>query len=98
MTVTNQRIVYQGAARTAECPFPKLLGIEHSTGQITISVSNRQKPTTLYFGASIDDWVFNRLTVALALYRGEAATISQQLESQIQELKRQEPLAPTTSA
>ena len=50
-SITNQRLVYQGAKKTSESTFPKLLGIQKFNGGITISVSNRQKPTTLFFGS-----------------------------------------------
>ena len=91
MTITNQRIVYQGSKKTSESTFAKLLGIQHAPGSITISVSNRQKPSVLYFGSDHDDWVSNHLSIALALYNGEAETVKAQLQSQIVELQAQKP-------
>jgi hypothetical protein len=91
LTITNQRIVYQGAKKTAECAFAKLLGIQHGAGGLTISVSNRQKPTVVYFGTAIDDWVSNRLSIALALFNGDANDTVAQLQSQIAELETQKP-------
>jgi hypothetical protein len=91
MVFTSQRIVYQGAKKTAECAFAKLLGIQHSGDGITISVSNRQKPTTIYYGTRIDDWVTSRLSVALALYNGDADETKAQLQSQIDELQASKP-------
>jgi hypothetical protein len=91
VTITNQRIVYQGSKRTSESSFAKLLGIQHAPGSITISVSNRQKPTVLYFGSEHDDWLSNHLSIALALYNGEAETVKAQLQSQIDELQAQKP-------
>jgi hypothetical protein len=91
MTITNQRIVYQGSKKTSESTFAKLLGIQHAPGRITISVSNRQKPTVLYFGPAHDDWVSTHLSIALALYHGEADTAKAQLQSQIDELQAAKP-------
>jgi hypothetical protein len=94
MTVTNQRIVYLGASKTSECTFQKLLGIQHSPGGITISVSNRQKPTVIFFGDSLDDWVTNRLSIALALFNGDEAAVQRQLQTQIQEMEDKKPEPP----
>ncbi len=92
LTITSQRIVYQGTNRTAECRFAKLLGIQHGEGGLTVSVSNRQKPMIVHFGVALDDWVSNRLTIALALYHGDAAATVAQLESQIRELEAAKPI------
>jgi hypothetical protein len=53
-------------------------------------VSNRQKPTTL-FGSQLDEWVETHLSIAMALYNGEADTLNTQLQSQIDELRATEP-------
>lgn len=91
LSITNQRLVYQGAKKTSEGTFAKLLGIQKFSGGITISVSNRQKPTTLFFGPQLDEWVETHLSIALGLYNGEADTVKAQLQSQIDELQAQKP-------
>ena len=91
MTITTQRIVYQGSAKTAECPYAKPLGIQHAPGVMTISVSNRQRPTVLNFRAALDAEVSNCLSVALAVFNCEAAQAAAQLQSQIAELQASEP-------
>jgi hypothetical protein len=91
MTITSQRIVYQGSKKTSECLFTKLLGIQHEPDRITISVSNQQKPTTLFYGTAIDDWVANRLSLALSLFHGEGDDAKLQLQSQINELQATKP-------
>jgi hypothetical protein len=83
--------VFYGSKKTAECAFSKLLGIQHGEGGLTISVSNRQKPTVVYFGTAIDDWVSNRLSVALALFNGDSGELVTQIQSQIAELEAQRP-------
>jgi hypothetical protein len=93
MTFTSQRIAYQGSKRSVECAFPKLLGIQHHGDGLTISVSNRQKPTVVYYGSRIDDWVTNRLNVALSLFNGDAESAKAQLRSQIAELESSKPVS-----
>ena len=53
--ITNMRVIFQGAKQTRECLFAKLIGVEHDdqAGTTVISVSNRQKPTTIHYGPSI---------------------------------------------
>ncbi len=91
MSITSERIVFQGAAHTAEAAYAKLIGIEHGTGEITISVSNRQHPTVLAFGAALDDWVADRLNLALAIFNGHADQARAQLQSQLDELAKSRP-------
>ena len=92
LTITNQRIVYQGSKKTAECTFAKLLGIQHGAGGLSISVSNRQKPTVVHFGTALDDWVSNRLSIAMALFNDDAGEIATQLQAQIAELEAAKPV------
>lgn len=91
LSITSQRVVYQGSKKSAECAFTKLLGIQHGEGGLTISVSNRQKPTVVHFGERLDDWVSIRLTIAMALFHGDAADTVTQLQSQISELEANRP-------
>jgi hypothetical protein len=69
-----------------------LLGIQHGAGGLSISVSNRQKPTVVHFGTSLDDWVSNRLSIAMALFNGDAGEVATQLKSQIAELEAAKPV------
>jgi hypothetical protein len=91
LTITSERIVYQGSKKTAECAFAKLLGIQHGAGGLSISVSNRQKPTVVHFGTTIDEWVSNRLSIAMALFNGDEGDTLTQLQAQITELEAQKP-------
>lgn len=91
LSITNQRIVFQGSKKSAECLFVKLLGIQHVPGGLVITVSNRQKATTLHFGVALDEWVSSRLNIALALYHGDGAQCASQLEAQIHELESPSP-------
>ncbi len=64
--VTNHRVIFQGANQTRECTFDKLLGVQHSDedGITVLSVSNRQKPTTIHYGPRIAGWFDFRLDLA----------------------------------
>ncbi len=96
MSITDRRLVYQGAQHTSECDFAKLVGIDHQPGQVTVSVSNRQHPTVLHYGAAIDEWVQDRLTLALALFKGQGDQVVQGLNAQIAELHATRPGATPT--
>jgi hypothetical protein len=92
--VTDQRIVFTGSAQTRECRFDKLLSCTPGSGCMTLSVSNRQKPTTLAFGAELDGWFGFRLTLALAHFRGDVPALVSQLEGQLAALDEAEPAPP----
>jgi len=45
-----------------------------------------------HFGTSLDDWVSNRLSIAMALFNGDAGEVATQLKSQIAELEAAKPV------
>ena len=76
MIITDRRVVFEGGRQTRECLFDKLVGFHHlPAGATVLSVSNRQKPTTLQYGPRIAPWVDFRLDLALAHYRGNVAEL-----------------------
>ena len=91
LSITNQRIVYQGAIKTAECLFTKLLGVQQSSGMIVISVSNRQKPTVVHVGAALDDWTADRISIATSLYQGDKDAVLTHLNEQLREVNASKP-------
>jgi len=94
--ITNQRVVFQGGKQTRECRFDKLLGFEHMPDGSTIfSVSNRQKPTVVYYGQAIAGWVDFRLDLALAHYRGEVPRLVTQLQQDLAAVDAAKPARPT---
>lgn len=95
-SITSQRIVFRGSSKTSECLFLKLLAIDEFAGGLRISVSNRQKPTTVEFPASLSDRIHGRLTIALALFHGEAEQVKQQLNEQYEQLMKSEPQIPAS--
>jgi hypothetical protein len=92
--ITNQRVVFQGAAQTRECKFVKLIGLHYGDGWTTFSVSNRQKSTTVYYGVEIASAVHFRLDLALAHYKGTVDTYVAQLEKDVTEIDAHRPRAP----
>lgn len=96
--ITNQRIVFQGEAKTMESLFAKLVGIQYLKDEVVVSVSNRQKATTVAVGQSMIPTVKGRIDVALADYRGEMATLKTTLELRLAEHETKKPKAPPQSA
>jgi hypothetical protein len=93
--ITNQRVVFQGAKQTRECRFDKLIGFQHTPDGATIfSVSNRQKPTTVFYGQAVAGWVDFRLDLALAHYRGEVPALVGQLEQDLAAIDAAKPSPP----
>ncbi len=95
--VTDQRVVFVGRAHTRECRFDKLLSCDPGPGSMSLSVSNRQKPTTLYYGPALDGWIGFRVTLALAHFRGDVPALIDQLESQLASSTRPSPFHPRLS-
>jgi hypothetical protein len=94
--ITNRRLIFQGGKQTRECSFAKLIGFHHddTKGTTTLSVSNRQKPTTVRYGPALSGSFRFRLDLALAHYRG---TVNQLLERVLKEANAQmaeRPLPP----
>ncbi len=92
--VTNQRVVFTGQAQTRECRFDKLLSCQATSGATTFSVSNRQKPTTIHYGAALDGWFAFRLELAMAHYRGELPALVAQLTGDLAALDAHRPTPP----
>ncbi len=92
--VTDQRVVFTGLAQTRECRFDKLLSVQVGSGATTFSVSNRQKPTTIHYGAELDGWFGFRLELALAHHRGEVPALVDHLSEQLREIEDRKPKPP----
>lgn len=89
--VTNRRVIFQGTKQTRECSFDKLIGFDHTDakGSTTFSVSNRQKPVTVHYGASISGPFDFRLDLALAHYRGTVDQFVQQIRDELAQVDAQ---------
>ena len=83
--ITNKRVIFQGAKQTRECLFAKLIGVEHddAAGSTVISVSNRQKPTTIHYGPNIAGWFDFRMDFALAQFKQTVPQLVQSLQTEL---------------
>lgn len=97
--ITNQRVVFQGAKQTRECLFAKLIGASHddSAGETTISVSNRQKPTTIHYGAALSDNFNFRLELAVANFKGTVPELVDQMRQQLAQIDAERPGGPAVA-
>jgi len=95
--ITNQRIVFRGQGQTRECLYSKLLGYESTDdGSTTFSVSNRQKPVTISYGAPLNGWVRLRLDLAVAHARNQVPALVARLQEGLAAIDAERPAAPLT--
>lgn len=97
-TITDQRLVFQGAKQSREWAFAKLLGYQHfdSPPWTAIQVSNRQKTSgVLCDAATAGDFQF-RLALALAHYQGQVTQFVAQVDQQVQQHQAARPVTPAT--
>jgi hypothetical protein len=95
-TITDQRVVFQGAKQTREWAFTKLLGYQHFDVPpwTAIQVSNRQKTSgILYDNATAENFQF-RLALALAHSRGDVPAFVAGLEDQVRQHATTKPIEP----
>ena len=94
LVITNQRVLFVGGKKTIECLFAKLVNANVEAGTLSLSVSNREKVTRLFYGANLDGWVHLRLTLAMSIARGDSDQLATQLQAQLAELETKRPKAP----
>ena len=76
MYLTTQRLIFNGAASGQwSANFSKVISIDAGGGHLRIAVSNRQKPTDISYGSSIDGWVEPRVDTALAIFGGDTSQV-----------------------
>ncbi len=94
--ITNQRLLFEGSSRTRECSFDKIIGLQHndSEGSTTISVSNRQKPITIFYGTSLAGVFDFRLELALAHYNKTIDKLIDATEEQLSAIDLTKPKDP----
>lgn len=67
-----------------ECRLDKLISVHHvEPGEITIAVSNREKPTTIYYGPRAAAMVDFYINLALARFHGQGEAFVKQLVVQV---------------
>lgn len=94
--VTNRRVVFQGAGKTREWLYAKLIGIEHDPvrGMSMLHVSNRQKASGLVYGEEISDAFRLRMDVALAHFTDDLEDLRVALKERVNEIEAKEPVPP----
>jgi hypothetical protein len=92
--VTNQRVVFQGAGKTREWLFTKLIGVDHDPerGMSMLHVSNRQKASGLAYGEEISDAFRLRMDVALAHFTDDLEGLQIALKGRVAEVEAKEPV------
>ena len=99
VSITTQRVVFQGSKYTREWSYSKLVGIMHYADQprTAIQVSNREKTSGIVYTNPLSGLVRLRLTVAIAIFNGEAEQTAQQLRGELAALDSGTPApeAPT---
>ena len=90
--VTDQRLIFEGAKSSKECRLDKLISVHHvEPGEITIAVSNRAKPTTVYYGPRVAAMVDFYINLALARFHEQGETFVQQLVAQVAAIDARKP-------
>lgn len=96
VTISNQRVVFQGSQQAREWTFSKLLGSQHNQDApwTAIQVSNRQKVSGFLYDEANAHAVRFRLTPALANFHNRLPEMIQDLEHQIEEHRSVRPALP----
>jgi len=92
--ITSQRVVFAGASQTRECSFAKLIGYKHEDGELTMSLSNRQKATTIHYGEELEANVVELFELALATFRGTVADLRGHVAGLLDEAESHKPIPP----
>jgi hypothetical protein len=88
-SVTTERMVFQGNLYTREWDYSKLIGVIHYSDHpaTAIQVSNRQKTSGIvYSGVASPEPLRLAMTVAIALFNGEAEETLKELHSELAQL------------
>ncbi len=98
--ITDQRVVFAGNNQTRECLFVKMIGVSHddASGETTISMSNRQKPTVIHYGPQIAGEVDFRLELAVAHFKGTVPHLVTQMRVQLAQIDAERPGGPAAGA
>jgi hypothetical protein len=94
--ITNQRVVFQGAGKTREWLFTKLIGVDHDPGKgvSMLHVSNRQRASGLAYGSDIADDFRFRMDLALAHHSGDLEGLLADLKNEVARLEEDRPIPP----
>jgi hypothetical protein len=87
VTITTQRVVFQGEKQAREWAFSKLLGVQHDPKLpwTAIQVSNRQKVSGFFYDDEHAVDIRFRLTLALAIFNDDTDALVADLKRQLSE-------------
>ena len=96
----HHHALHLAGRQTRECPFDKLVAVQHddSSGTTTISLSNRQKPVTIHYGAKLNGWVRLRVDLAVAHARNQVPALVERLQQGLAAIDAERPTPPSTPA
>jgi hypothetical protein len=99
VTITDQRVVFQGPKQTREWDFSKLLGYEHfdHPAWTAIQVSNRQKTSGILYGDEHAELAQFRIELALKHYQGGVDAFVTELTNEIAQHQSERPTLPSTA-
>jgi hypothetical protein len=97
ITITTQRVAFQGSKQAREWAFTKLLGMEHDPRLplTSIQVSNRQKVSGFLYDQTHAADVHFRLALALALFNDTTADLAADIQRQLAEHEATKPQDPS---
>ena len=96
VTITNQRVVFEGSKQAREWDFSKLLGHEdHAEAPWTaLPVSNRQKVSGFLYDAQHAAEIRFRLGLALATFNNTRGDFASHIQQELAEHQASRPTAP----
>jgi hypothetical protein len=97
-SITTQRVVFQGGKYTREWDFSKLIGVVHYSDHpaTAIQVSNREKTSGIVYPGPSPEPLRLAMTVAIALFHGEAEETLRELRDEQAKLQAAAPPAAST--
>jgi len=100
VTITDQRVVFQGMKQAREWSFAKLLGVQHDPHLpwTAIQVSNRQKVSGFLYDEANAPMVRFRLSLALTHFRGDVKDLQAEVDRQLAEHRSEQPPYPAPLA
>ena len=96
VTITDQRVVFQGTKQAREWTFSRLLGFQNDPKipMTSLEVSNRQKVSGFLYDGEHAESVHFRLALAVAHYQGTVDELVSSLEHELSEHEAAKPVAP----
>ncbi len=100
VTVTNQRVVFQGMKQTREWAYAKMIGVQHDPNLpwTAIQVSNRQKTSGFLYDETNTALIRFRLALAMAHFTGNIDQLVAEMDGDLAEHRAEMPPYPGAGA